>query len=105
MIRFVLRFIGLLLFAAAFILVIIDGTKWITNNTLMLTSIRALWENIHAGSLAALRPTITGHVGVWMWELVFVPVLNAPSWAVFGALGIVLLVLGRKKKPLIGYAR
>lgn len=105
MIRFILRFLGLLMFAAAFILVIIDGTKWITNNILMVTSVRALWESIHASSLAALRPMVTDRVGSWIWELLFDPVLNAPSWAVFGVLGIVLLVLGRKKKPLIGYAR
>jgi hypothetical protein len=34
-----------------------------------------------------------------------IPVLNAPTWVVLGVLGIVLVLLGRKKKPLIGYAR
>jgi hypothetical protein len=33
------------------------------------------------------------------------PVLNAPTWVVLGIFGIVLVLLGRKKKPLIGYAR
>jgi hypothetical protein len=32
-------------------------------------------------------------------------VLAAPSWCLFGVLGIVLILLGRKKKPLIGYVR
>jgi hypothetical protein len=31
--------------------------------------------------------------------------LSAPSWAVLGVVGILFLLLGRKKKPLIGYAR
>ena len=105
MIRFILRFFGLLLFAAAFVLLIYDGTKSIASNRLALTSVRALWDNIHAGSLAALRPMIEDRAGAWIWELLFVPVLTAPSWAVLGVLGIVLLMLGRKKRTLIGYAR
>ena len=31
--------------------------------------------------------------------------LAAPSWAVLGFLGIIFVLLGRRKKPLIGYAR
>jgi hypothetical protein len=32
-------------------------------------------------------------------------VLDQPAAAVFAALGVLLIVLGRKKRPLIGYAR
>jgi len=32
-------------------------------------------------------------------------VLASPSWGVLGVLGILFLLLGRRKKPLIGYAR
>jgi hypothetical protein len=32
-------------------------------------------------------------------------VLTAPAWLVLGVVAVVLIVLGRKKKPLIGYAR
>jgi len=32
-------------------------------------------------------------------------ILTSPSWALFGLFGITFLILGRKKKPLIGYAR
>jgi membrane-bound ClpP family serine protease len=34
-----------------------------------------------------------------------VTILAAPGWSVLGVFGIVLLLLGRKKKPLIGYVR
>ncbi|MGN6461993.1 MAG: hypothetical protein ACTHLY_12405, partial [Pseudolabrys sp.] len=40
-----------------------------------------------------------------VWETVLVPLLSAPSWAVLGVLGILLMLLGRRMKPLIGYAR
>jgi hypothetical protein len=32
-------------------------------------------------------------------------VLEQPGWLVLGVVGILLILLGRKKKPLIGYAR
>jgi len=32
-------------------------------------------------------------------------VLNAPSWLVLFICGAILILLGRKKRPLIGYAR
>jgi hypothetical protein len=32
-------------------------------------------------------------------------VLNAPTWVVLGILAAILILLGRKKKPLIGYGR
>ena len=47
MIRFLFRFLGLILLAAAFILVIYDGTKSIAGNSLALTTVQALWELIN----------------------------------------------------------
>jgi len=105
MIRFLFRFIGVLCLAAAFILVIYDGTKSIAGNNLYLTSVRALWDLINAGSLAQLKPAIQHYANGLLWDPMMVTFLRAPSWSVLGGLGIILILLGRKKKPLIGYAR
>src|SRR5215475_7870366 len=105
MIRFVLRFIGLICLAAAFILLIYDGTKSIAGNRVFLTSVRSLWELINAASLAKLEPIIQSYAGGLLWDPVMATVLAAPSWGLLGGLGIIFLLLGRKKKPLIGYAR
>jgi len=105
MIRFLFRFIGLISLAAAFILVIYDGTKSIAGNTLFLTSVRTLWELINAASLQKVRPLIEPYAGGLLWDPVLVDLLAAPSWSLLGVLGILFLLFGRKKKPLIGYAR
>jgi hypothetical protein len=105
MIRFLLRFIGLICLAAGFILLIYDGTKSIAGNRLFLTSVRTLWEQINAGSLARIEPTIQSYVGGYLWDPLMVTILAAPSWGLLGVLGIFFLFLGRKKKPLIGYVR
>ena len=105
MIRFLFRLLGLFALAAAFILVVYDGTKSIAGNQLYLTSVSTLWGLVHAASLAALKPAISPYAGGILWDPVAVSVLAAPGWVVFGVLGILFMVLGRPKKPLIGYER
>jgi hypothetical protein len=86
-------------------LVIYDGTKSIAANSLFLTSTRTLWELISAGSLAKLKPLIEPYAGGLLWDPGMVAILASPSWALLGGFGILLLLFGRRKKPLIGYAR
>ena len=62
------------------------------------------WNAIHSTSLQLLQPAIERHVA-WLWDPVVLSVLTAPTWVVFAVLGAVLMLLGRKKKALIGYAR
>ena len=81
MIRFLFRFLGLICLAAAFILVIYDGTKSIAGNSLSLTTMRALWELINAGSLAKLKPLIEPYAGGLLWDPVMVSILAAPAGA------------------------
>lgn len=105
MIRFLLRFIGLICLAAAFILVIYDGTKSIAGNTFFFTNARTLWELLNAGGLAKLKPLLEPYAGGLLWDPVMVSVLAAPSWALLGGFGVLLLILGRRKRPLIGFER
>jgi len=105
MIRFLLRFLGLLGLAAAFILVIYDGMKSIVDSRMSITSVRGLWELINAGSLSKLKPLIEPYAGGLLWDPAMVSILAAPSWSLLGLFGILFILLGRKKKPLIGYAR
>jgi hypothetical protein len=48
---------------------------------------------------------IERYAGKFAWDQVSLWVLNAPTFAVFGVIGAVLVLIGRKKKPLIGYDR
>jgi hypothetical protein len=106
MIRFVLRFVGLLLLALGFIFLVYDGTKSIADQNLFLTSVGSIWSNIHQSSLTALQPTVERLVGPWAWQGVVQPYfLDQPISLVFAIVGAILILLGRKKKPLIGYAR
>ena len=58
MIRFLLRFTGIVLLALAFIFVIYDGTKSIASHMFYATRIEQFWTEIHSRSLQMLRETI-----------------------------------------------
>jgi hypothetical protein len=105
MIRFFLRIIGLFCLAAAFILIIYDGTKSIAGNNVFLTSVRDLWQIINSASLAKMQPLLQPYAGGLLWDPGATAILGTPSWALLGAFGILCMILGRRKKPLIGYAR
>jgi hypothetical protein len=107
MIRFLLRTLGLILLATAFVFLIVDGTKSIGNQRLfppVLTSLNETWTVVDASSLQRLEPRIKG-LSPWLWDPVALAILNAPTFVVLGAIGAVLVLLGRRRKPLIGYAR
>ncbi len=105
MIRFVLRFVGLLLLALAFIFVVYDGMKSIADRDIYLTKIGQFWIDIHAASAKAFEEATGRMLGSGAWQFVIQPVLDQPASAGFAILGVVLILLGRKKRPLIGYAR
>lgn len=105
MIRFLFRLLGLWILATAFVLLIYDGTKSIAGNAVIITKVGDVWANIHQTSLLLLQPAIERHVAEWLWDPVILTVLEQPAWLVLGIVAILLILLGRRKKPLIGYAR
>jgi hypothetical protein len=104
MIRFLLRFIGLWTLAAAFIFLVYDGTKSIASNALFFTHVKDVWGSVHQASLIALQPTLENIAG-FLWDPGMTTLLDAPVAAVLFVLGAILVLLGRKRRPLIGYGR
>jgi len=104
MIRSVFRLFGLVLLAAGFVFFIYDGTKSIADQTIYISKFSQTWAEIHQQSLQAAQAAVESNVA-WLWAAVLQPVLEQPTWLVLGTVGMVLLLLGRRRKPLIGYAR
>jgi len=105
MIRFLFRFLGVLVLAAAFILLVYDGAKSIADNRLYIYKLGQLWTDINAGSLDSLKAAVETRLPVQVWDPVVLTLLEQPAWLVLGVIGVLLVLLGRKKKPLIGYGR
>jgi hypothetical protein len=104
MIRFLFRFLGLLCLALAFILLVYDGTKSIADQRIYITSVTDVWVAVHEASLTQLRPLVE-RLSVSLWDPVTAKILKAPSELVLAVIGTILILIGRKKRRLIGYAR
>ena len=104
MIRGFFRLVGLLLLAGGFIFMVYDGARWVADQTLRFTRTEDLWNNIHQSSQQAFRVWVEG-IAPWLWTGVVKVILDQPVFAVLGALGILLMLLFRPRKPLIGYSR
>jgi hypothetical protein len=104
MIRFLLRLVGLLSLALAFIFLVYDGTKSIADQRWYITKVAEVWASIHETSLAQLKPTLEG-LAPWLWDPVAGHILNAPTSLALLIIGTILVLFGRKPRPLIGYAR
>jgi hypothetical protein len=105
MIRFLLRTLGLLFLAAAFIFLVYDGTRSIAANVLLYSKTDEIWSLVDTASLQQLQPSIEKNAPQWLWDPVVTTVLDAPAVVVLGIIGAILILLGRRKKPLIGYGR
>src|SRR5262245_56452938 len=104
MIRGFFRLIGLLLLAGAFIFLVYDGARSVADQTLRLTRLGDFWNDINQASQRAFQAKVEA-TSAFLWDHVARVVLNQPVWAVLGLIGIILLLLFRAPKPLIGYGR
>lgn len=104
MTRFVFRLVGLLGLALGFIFLVYDGTKSIADQRLYITKVSDVWIAVHEPSLTQLQPTVE-RISLWLWDPVLVRFLSAPASLALVVIGAILMVIGRKKRPLIGYGR
>lgn len=104
MIRGLFRLIGLLLLACGFIFMVYDGARFVADQTLRFTRFGQFWDDIHQSSEQAFQVWVKG-IAPWLWNSVVKVILDQPAFAVLGIAGILLMILCRPRKPLIGYAR
>ena len=104
MIRGLFRLLGLLLLAGGFIFMVYDGARFVADNTLRFTRFGQFWNDIHQSSQQAFRAWLEA-LSPWLWTNVIRVILDQPVFAVMAVLGILLMLLFRPRKPLIGYSR
>jgi hypothetical protein len=96
--RLLLRIVGTTLLAAALILFILDGTRSLGENALVVTSLGSSWQMVHADSLEQLRAFLATRFFGPLLESLVNAVLGCPGWAVLAVPGALLAWLGRSKR-------
>lgn len=93
--RLVLRVAGTWLIGLALILLIVDGTRSLAANSLVYTSLMALWTQVHGASLAAVESFLESRFFAALLDWGLKALLDSPAFAVIGLPGIILALAGR----------
>jgi hypothetical protein len=88
--RFIIRLIGVVLFAAAFVILVIDGTRSIAGNDLYLSSLAEGVDLLWPGGVEKIQALFGGFwdpFGAWLFD--------RAAFVILGILGLGLMLLGR----------
>jgi hypothetical protein len=81
-----------------------DGARWVADQNLRFTRFGDFWNDMNQASQAAFKVWVESK-SPWVWSGIVKVLLDQPVFAVLGIVGIVLMILFRPRKPLIGYSR
>lgn len=97
-----LRVLGVWSLLAAMVALTVDGTQSLASSEgqWIVTPLGEHWFKLHAPSLNISQAAIERNVAPWLWDPVIVSLLQVPTWAFFGILGLLLYWLGRRRKQL-----
>jgi len=96
--RLLLRVFGTILIACALILVIVDGTRSLAANNLVLTPLAQTWSEMHAASFAGLQEFLDTRLFGPLLKPVVSLILGLPGAAVLGIPGLLLAWAGRSRR-------
>jgi hypothetical protein len=97
----ILRMFGVWLLLLAMVAAVIDATKSLAGGgTWVVTPMGEQWKVLNGDSLEAAKTWIETNAGPFFWDPVMTGILHAPTWVVFGILGVLLYWLGQKRKPV-----
>lgn len=99
MIRFLLRLLGFLILAGGFVALVIDGTRAIASGELDFTSAETTWSAFSPDTLKAARDWLGAAMTPALdW------IVAQPTCAVLGVAGLLLMLIGRRRRPTVGVA-
>ena len=102
-IRFLLRSLGFLLLAAAFVGLVLDGARSIANGALSFTSLADVALALAQERWLALRPLVEARLHPMLWSHGLEPLSRAPASILALVVGAAALRLGQPPREPIGH--
>ncbi|MGI8724131.1 MAG: hypothetical protein ACR2J1_01945 [Methyloceanibacter sp.] len=97
---FLLRVFGVWFLLLAMVAAVVDATKSLGGGgSWVVTPVSTQWAELSPTSLNAVKTAIETNIGAFLWNPVITSVLQAPTWLVFGLLGVLFYWLGQKRRP------
>ena len=93
-----MRWIGSLFLLAAAVAGGFDGLNYLRAGGELFRPIGAWWHQLHPESLLLLQPAIERYILPALWDPVVLTVLELPLAVVLAVLGVVLMLLARRRR-------
>lgn len=104
MFRFLIRTIGLILLAAGFAALIVDGTRSIAAAKLIVTPFGSTALYLFPASFPLLQPAVERHIHPLLWDPFLLALFLLPTFLVLAVLGLLLIWMVRRRQITIGYS-
>ena len=102
MIRFLFRAAAVTLLAVGVIFAVLDATRTIAADDLVLTPLEESWHAASPDSLAMVHSMVVRELHPLLWDPVLTFVLALPGWLVFAALSLAFYAIGHKPRSRYG---
>jgi hypothetical protein len=99
--RLLFRLIGTWLLGIALILLIMDGTRSLAANEIIMTSLADTWTYVHAQSLDEVRVFLATRFFGPVIEPAVSAILTLPGWLVLAVPGALLAAIGRTRRARV----
>ncbi|NGO55194.1 hypothetical protein [Allomesorhizobium camelthorni] len=102
MLRLLFRLLAMLALAVAVIMAVLDATRTIAAEQLVLTPLATSWITVSPDTLETARSFVQSRMHPLFWDPVLVRILNLPGFVVFAALAFLFYAIGRKPRRRVG---
>ncbi|MBO6900710.1 MAG: hypothetical protein JJ864_05120 [Rhizobiaceae bacterium] len=96
MIRFFFRLLATISLAVAVIMAVLDATRSIAADQIVMTALSQSWQSVSPGSYAASEAAVSEVLAPYAWDPIVLTLLSAPGFAVFLVLALLLYLIGRR---------
>jgi hypothetical protein len=96
MIRALFRLLSMIALAVAVIMAVLDATRSIAAETLVLTPLASSWASVSPSTLESLRQSMTQSLPPILWDPIMKTLLAQPGFVIFAALALLLAMIGRR---------
>ena len=102
MIRFMFRILATFALSVAVIMAVLDATRSIAADEIVLTALSESWRLVSPQSYAAAEAVTREALGPFAWDMVALTLLSAPGFAVFLLLSLLFYLIGRRPERRAG---
>lgn len=102
MLRFLFRFLATISLAIAVVMAVLDATRSVAASALVMTPLGESWLSVSPDTMASTQKFTEETLHPLLWHPVMTGILQMPGFAVFGALALLLYVIGHRPARRFG---